>query len=97
MATTRKRLTDYGFEEVKKTQDYRLLQLVISEPGDRFHTVLHWYTDTPKKIYINMYKISGAVTISKDDVLRNHNELHDGVLNNWKKFEETFPEIKSAQ
>ncbi|MGM7316905.1 hypothetical protein ABRY77_15035 [Enterococcus casseliflavus] len=96
MATTRKRLTEFGFEEVKKTQNYRLLQLVISETGDRFRTVLHWYSDTPKKVYINMYKTSGTITIIEDDVLGNHNKLYSGVLKNWNRFKEIFPEIKSA-
>ncbi len=96
MATTRKRLTEYGFEEVKKTQSYRLLQLVISKEGDRFRTVLHWYSDTPKKIYINMYKMSGAETLTEKDVRDNCNGLHCGVLENWTKFQDAFPDIVSA-
>lgn len=95
--TTRQKLLNHGFQEVKKTQDYRLLELKINEDGDRFPTVLHWYSDEPKKIYINMYKMSGSVTISETEVMENHNGLHDGVLASWKKFKETFTEIKSVK
>lgn len=94
--TTRKKLLDYGFREVKKTQDYKLLYLEIAKVGDRFSTALYWYSDQPKKVYITMAKLSGAVTISESDVLANHNKLHNGVLENWKAFSEAFPEIKSA-
>lgn len=90
------KLIDYGFRQVDRTQDYRLLQLEIAKSGDRFSTALYWYSDQPKKVYITMAKMSGAVTISESDVLANHNELHTGVLKNWKAFKESFPEIESV-
>lgn len=95
--STRQKLLDYGFKEVKKTQGYKLLQLDIDKTGDRFSTALYWYSDQPKKVYITMAKLSGAVTISESAVLENHNELHTGVLENWKAFKESFPEIESAE
>lgn len=93
----RQELLNYGFQEVKKTQDYRLLQLYINEEEDRFTTALHWYSDTPKKVYIVQSQMSGNVIISEAQVLRNHNDLHDGVLKNWKSFKESFPAIESIQ
>ena len=90
------KLIDYGFRQVNRTQECRLLQLEIAKAGDRFSTALYWYSDQPKKVYITMAKLSGAVTISESAVLENHNELHTGVLENWKAFKESFPDIESA-
>jgi len=93
---TSQKLIDYGFRQVNRTQECRLLQLEIAKAGDRFSTALHWYSDQPKKVYITMAKLSGAVTISESAVLENHNDLHTGVLENWKAFKESFPDIESA-
>lgn len=87
------KLINYGFRE---NLDNDLMFLRINEKEDRFNTELIIYTDEIEKVYINQSKISGLITISEQDVLNNHNNLHDGVKRNYLNFKEKFPSINSA-
>lgn len=92
----KKKLLAYGFRESKKTQSYTLLTLDIHGRDDRFKTSLYWYSDQPKKIYINVFKLSGTETISESDLFANTNGLYSGAVANWKLFKEAFHEIEAA-
>lgn len=92
----KKKLLAYGFVEIKKAQNYSLLELAIHGDDDRFRTFLHWYSDQPKKIYIDVFKLSGTQTISESDLFTNTNGLYSGALDNWKKFKDAFPQIEAV-
>lgn len=92
----KKKLLAYGFAEVKKTQSYSLLELAIQGENDRFRTALHWYSDQPKKVYINVFKLSGTQTISESDLFANTNGLYSGALDNLENFKDAFPQIKAV-
>jgi hypothetical protein len=92
----KKKLLAYGFREAKKTQSYTLLTLDIHGMDDRFKTSLYWYSDQPKKIYINVFKLSGTQSISESDLFANTKGLYSGAVTNWESFKAAFPEIKVA-
>lgn len=92
----KKKLLAYGFREADKNQNYTLLTLDIHGMDDRFRTSLFWYSDEPKKIYINVFKLSGPTTFRESDLLENVNGLYSGAVANWEAFKVSFPEIKVA-
>ncbi|MGI6155036.1 MAG: hypothetical protein ACOYEB_03670 [Enterococcus lemanii] len=86
---TRQEVLDYGFKAGIEKDIGEFLALEITGPGDRFATRLRWNGEN-EVIYIDRYKMSGIITITEEELEQNHNELHNGALENWKKFKETF-------
>lgn len=92
----KKKLLAYGFVETSDCETGEFLKLDITGTHDRFKTRLRWYEDSPEQIYIDRYLMRGLETVSENEVLSNHNGLHNGAELNWKKFKDTFPKIEAV-
>lgn len=90
-------LREFGFVCVETKPTYKELSCVIGKAGeDRFNTELIIYTDDPNVYYINRHLLSGMKTMSVDDVMRNHNDLHNSARSKLIEFITEFPEMSSA-
>ena len=77
---TKEKLLELGFEE-KVFEGEECLEVELKKASDRFYHFLRWYEDEPNKFYIDCLKLSGLMTISEEDFLRNHNGLSTNAIN----------------
>lgn len=77
---TKEKLLELGFEE-SEFEGEKCFRINLEKGSDRFHHSLRWYEDEPEIFYIDCLKLSGLMTISEEDFLRNHNGLSTNAVN----------------
>lgn len=93
----KEKLKAFGFVCIESKPTFKELSCVIGRAGeDRFYTELVIYTDDPGVFYINRHLLSGIKTMSVDDVMQNHNELHNSAKNRLIEFIAEFPTMNCA-
>lgn len=69
-----------GFELTKAKTGDDMLKVQVKPDGDRFSHTIRVYPNELTEIYIDRHFMAGNETINVDQVWKNHNSLHNGML-----------------